>query len=213
MPIKKKRPRRKSAPASLQKRLVDITLRLIEKNNGCRGVNLRQIAAQARCAHTNVYNYFDSLEKLFWAALDVALQRLMDHTFASLQNPAAKSAPLRHFIETQLDYSLAHPAHYRLFWLEPLSGKPSPQIMKRLEEMRVFWTRLIAAEITSTTKNALSEDALIWAGQLIHGYFHGEVCKLVGRKEFVTTSADVRGRIIGNTLSLVKMIGLTKSKE
>jgi len=212
MPSKKKHPRRKPAPASLQKRLVDITLRLIEQNNGCRGVNLRQIAAKARCAHTNVYNYFNSLEELFWAALDVALERLINHTLTSLQSPAGKSAPLRHFIESQLDYSLAHPAHYRLFWLEPLSGKPSLQVMKRLEEMRAFWAHLIATDIIANTKTVLTDADLIWAGQLIHGYFHGELCKLVGRKEFITTSTDVRERIVGNTLSLVKMIGFSKHK-
>jgi AcrR family transcriptional regulator len=212
MPAKIKRSSSDSKPVNLKQRLVDITLRLIEENNGCRGVNLRQIAARARCAHTNVYNYFDSLEALFWAALDVALEQLINHTLTQMQSPAGKSAPLRHFLESQLDYSLAHPAHYRLFWLEPLSGKPSPQVMKRLEEMRVFWAHLIATNIIANTKTVLTEADLIWAGQLIHGYYHGELCKLVGRREFITTASDVKERIVNNTLALTKMIGMSKKK-
>jgi len=212
MPTKTKRSRRAAKPVNIRQRLVDIALRLIEENNGCRGVNLRQIAARARCAHTNVYNYFDSLEALFWAALDQALERLIDHTMTQLQSPAGKSAPLRHFLESQIDYSLAHPAHYRLFWLEPLSGRPSPQVMKRLEEMRVFWAHLIATDIIANAKTVLTESDLIWAGQIIHGYFHGELCKLVGRREFITTSTDIKERIAGNTLALVKMIGLSKKR-
>jgi AcrR family transcriptional regulator len=212
MPSKKPRSRRTKVPAAIQQRLVDITLQLIEQNNGCRGVNLRQIAARAHCAHTNVYNYFDSLEALFWAALDLALERLINHTLTQLQSPAGKSAPLRHFLRSQLDYSIAHPAHYRLFWLEPLSGKPSPQVMKRLEEMRVFWSHLIATDIIANSKIVLTDADLIWAGQIIHGYFHGELCKLVSRREFITTSIDVRERIVGNTLALVKMIGQSKKK-
>ena len=213
MPAKKNRSRRAATPVNIRQRLVDITLRLIEENNGCRGVNLRQIAARARCAHTNVYNYFDSLEALFWAAMDQALERLIDYTLTQLQNPASKSAPLRHFLESQIDYSLAHPAHYRLFWLEPLSGKPSPQVMKRLEEMRVFWSHLIATETIASAKTVLTEADLIQAGQIIHGYYHGELCKLVSREEFITTSADVKERIVGNTLALVRIIGLSKQNS
>lgn len=201
---------RKTPSNNFQQRLVDIALQLIEKNNGCRGVNLRQIAARARCAHTNVYNYFDSLESLFWAALDRALERLIAHSRSRLQTPAAKKAPLRTFLEAQVDYSLDHPAHYRLFWLEPLAGKPSTQVLARLDEMRTFWTNLIGGEVIAKSRRTLSQAELTQAGQMIHGYFHGEMCKLVSRQEFVGASKDAKKRIVGNTLALVEIIGAAK---
>jgi len=33
---------------------------VIDKEEGLRGVNLRKIAREIGCAHTNAYNYFDS---------------------------------------------------------------------------------------------------------------------------------------------------------
>jgi AcrR family transcriptional regulator len=178
-------------------RLVDATLDLIERNGGCRGVNLRQIAARAKCAHTNLYNYYDSLESLYWAAMDRALERLEAHTTDQL----ASRTGLRAFLTAQLDYARQHPGLYRLFWLEPLSGKPPPQTSRRLDAMRTLWIR----QIDEHLHGGLAAKNRAWAGQIVHGYFHGEVCKLIGRRAFSPTSDDDCERIVSNTLRLAEL--------
>jgi len=182
-------------------RLVDATLDLIERNGGCRGVNLRQIAARAKCAHTNLYNYYDSLEALYWAAMDRALERLEAYTARQLAAHTGKTSSFCAFLTAQLDYARQHPGLYRLFWLEPLSGKPLPQTILRLDAMRTLWIRQIGEHL----HNRLAAENHAWAGQIVHGYFHGEVCKLIGRRAFGPTSDNDCERIISNTLRLAEL--------
>lgn len=205
MPTAKKA-KRKDASQAMADRLVDAALDLIEQNGGCRGVSLRKIATRAKCAHTNAYNYFNSLEDLFWATVGRTLERLLKHSAEALQSPAGKKAPLRTLLKSQATYTQQHPSHYRLFWLEPLAGRPPANALRSLEEMRGLWVRIIASQ----TKAPLSEANLIWAGQIVHGYFHGEMGKLIGRTAFITTSPAISDRIVNNTLALVEMIGATR---
>lgn len=194
---------------STEQRLVAATLDLIVRNGGCRGVNLRQIAARARCAHTNAYNYFDSLEELFWAALLQALEFQFAATERVLRTPAAAKAPLPALLANQVAFAQKNPGIYRLFWLEPISGEPPPAVLQRLDEMRQIWVRHVAdrlAALKSTTDPK-------WAAQIIHGYFHGEVCKLVGRHAFLPQSADDRERIVANTLALVDLVAAGKPRR
>ena len=181
--------------------LVDAALELIERNGGCRGVNLRQIAKRAKCAHTNLYNYHDSLEALFWAAMARALERHAIHTAQQLDTGAGKKSPLRTFLATQLDYAQEHPGLYRLVWIEPLSGQPSEQALQRLDAMRLLWVRQIAEHL----HGRLPEPKLVWVGQIVHGYFHGEVCKLISRHAFRPKSSDDHERILANTLRLAEL--------
>lgn len=200
-PLPKKRPAANPLPA--EQRLVAAALDLIVRNGGCRGVNLRQIAARAGCAHTNAYNYFDSLEKLLWAALLQALELQFANTEKALRVQATATAdPLRALITAQVTFAQRNPGLYRLFWLEPLSGKPPVEVLQRLDAMRQLWVRHLGARLASLR----SRTDPAWAGQIIHGYFHGEVCKLVGRHAFLPESADDRARIVANTLALVDLI-------
>lgn len=185
-----------------RQRIVEATLALIVRNGGCRGVNLRQIGSRARCAHTNAYNYFASLEELFWAALLWALELQFADTEMALAAPESAEAPLRTLLEGQVVYAEENPALYRLFWLEPLSGQPPPEVLQRLDAMRSLWVRCLGAHLASL--GARVDPA--WAAQIVHGYFHGEVCKLVGRSAFVPSSPDNRQRIVANTLTLAALL-------
>jgi AcrR family transcriptional regulator len=197
-PTKQTRPRGRST----EQRLVAATLDLIVRNGGCRGVNLRQIAARARCAHTNAYNYFDSLEELFWAALLQALEFQAVETERKLRSTAGVAEPLRTLLTTNITFAQKNPGLYRLFWFEPLTGKPPASLLQRLDDMRQLWVRLIGARLAALR----STTDPVWAGQIIHGYFHGEVCKLVGRHAFLPQSADDRERIVANTMALVDLV-------
>lgn len=205
---------RKSAPANttrpaMHSRLLAAAIELIETNGGCRGVNLRQIAANAGCAHTNTYNYFDSLESLFWSVLEETLERQFAVTAAKMRSPAAKRAPLRAFLETQIAFAHAHPALYRLFWMEPLSGEPPASVVNRFEEMRTTWIHTIA----NHTGDRLDEATLVYTGQVAHGYFHGEISKLISRHAFLPKPTGDRNRIVNNTLDLVAMIAAQQTSR
>lgn len=185
-----------------RQRLVDAALALIVENGGCRGVNLRQIAVLAGCAHTNAYNYFDSLEELFWAAALHAFAFNLTSLTEQLRAPAAAADPLRHFFAAQVAIVQQHPVLYHLCWLEPLAGPPPPAVLQCLDSLRQLWVRHLGQRLAQLRSRA--DPA--WAGQLVHGYFHGELCKLIGRHAFLPPAADDGERIVANTLALVDLV-------
>lgn len=211
MPTPSRKKPAKRAPAKRlpgRERIVAATLDLIVRNGGCRGVNLRQIAARARCAHTNAYNYFDSLEDLFWAALHQVLDTHFSDTEKALAAPAATSNPLRTLLENHVSFAQRNPGLYRLFWFEPLAGKPPAAVLQRFDQMRQIWVRILGERL----KALRSRTDPTWAGHIVHGYLHGEVSKLIGRHAFVPQSADDRTRIIDNTLALVDLVAAAGPK-
>jgi len=190
-----------------RQRLIEAALALIVENGGCRGVNLRQIAARAGCAHTNVYNYFDSLEELFWAAMVHAIDFQLGELAEQIRSPAAARDPLRHFITAQVSLAQSHPTLYRLCWLEPLDGPAPAGVLERFGGMRQYWERFVGARFAALRSRTDPE----WARQIIHGYFHGELCKLIGRQAFLPPSDDDRHRIVANTLALIDLVATAKS--
>jgi AcrR family transcriptional regulator len=201
MTPKRRTPKAGKAQPTRQ-RLVEAALELIVKNGGCRGVNLRQIAARAGCTHANAYNFFDSLEELFWAAAHLAIERQLADIARNMESDAAKKEPLRSFFSAQVAFAQKNPSIYRLFWLEALAGQAPSEVLQRLNEARMSWVQIIGGRLASLR----SRTDPAWAGQIIHGYFHGEVCKLVGRQAFVPKSDDDRERIVSNTLALVDLV-------
>jgi AcrR family transcriptional regulator len=114
------------------RRLVELTLALIERRGGLRDVNLREVARHAKCSHANVYNYFDSFADLLWATLDLAIARLIAHTEAAMRARPRSREVFRVFIESQIDFALEHPGIYRFIWLDTLSGVPPAYVAERI---------------------------------------------------------------------------------
>jgi len=183
-------------------RLIDATLALIEKNGGCRGVNIRLIAAEAKCVHTNIYKHFESLDRLLWAAVAQALTRQSEIVSERMNSDEGRAFPLKTFLEAQVDCAQECPAHYRLFWLEPLAPPPPPEVLQKLGEMRDYWIRLL----TGSSEDAQAHLQREWPGPVVHSFFHGEICKLIGRNAFVPKAPEARDRIVRLTMRLIDVV-------
>ncbi len=56
---------------------IDEVLRLLDEGVPIRDLNLRRVAKELGCAHTNAYNWFKSQQELLWFALGSALEHLI----------------------------------------------------------------------------------------------------------------------------------------
>ena len=156
-------------------RLVELTLALIERRGGLRDVNLREVARHARCSHANVYNYFDSFADLLWATLDLAIARLIAHTENAMRARPRPREVFRVFIESQIDFALEHPGIYRFIWLDTLSGVPPAYVAERIRRTPI----LFATTLRESLVPKASVAAATRATRMVHGYLHGEICKLI----------------------------------
>lgn len=163
------------AASPTARRLVEIALDLIEQGSGLGDVNLREVARRAKCSHANLYNYFDGLDDLLWAALDLAIQRLVTYTENAMLTRARPAEVFGVFIDSQMEFALSNPGLYRFIWLEALAGNPPPAVAGRIEKT----PQLFASTLRKTMAPVAEPASVARAARIIHGYLHGELCKLV----------------------------------
>ncbi|MDP4087984.1 MAG: TetR/AcrR family transcriptional regulator [Bacillota bacterium] len=181
--------------------ILEKTLALVDERDGIRNVTLRDIAKEVGCAHTNLYNYFGSLEDIFWEALGKVLNKLMEFSISGLSTESDPEESVNHILSRFMDFSMDHPGWYRLIWLDSLSGKPSPEVEAVLEAPAAGFTELIR-----TAKDELTPEQALSIGNVMLCYLHGELCIWLNDRSFLKDRQQVRQKIQDNLRSLYKLL-------
>jgi len=184
-----------------KKIIIEITLALVEENGGIKNVTLRDIAKRVGCAHTNLYNYFTSIDEIFWEALGEVILRMMDYASSDV---SIKKNPEENFylvLSNIIEFSLNHPGWYRLLWLETLSGDPPEQIWRLLQKPGEGFTN----GIIIASNNTLTQEKAILIGDILHSYLHGELCKWINHRSFINTREETKVKILLNLKHLFKL--------
>jgi AcrR family transcriptional regulator len=183
-------------------RLLDVTLELIDKRGSSRGVNLREIAKRAGCAHTNAYNYFYNLEELFWYALARLLKRMEKYMVEKVGLVYDSNQYFEKFILGQIDFAFEHPGWYRFIWLEHISGSPPRVVMQYWEKLQADFILVIFALSKKRLSQAQSESV----AEIIRGYIHGEICSLLSGKNYRSDREHIQSRIIKNAETMLEAL-------
>lgn len=183
-------------------RLLDVTLDLIDERGSSRGVNLREIAKRAGCAHTNAYNYFYNLEELFWYALARLLKRMELYMVEKVGLVYDSDQYFENFILSQIDFSFEHPGWYRFIWLEHISGSPPRVVMRYWEKITADFVLVIFA----LSRKRLTQKQCETVAQIIRGYIHGEICSMLSGKMYHGDRDRIQAKIIVNAQTLLKAL-------
>ncbi|WP_411167546.1 TetR/AcrR family transcriptional regulator [Clostridium sp. MB05] len=181
--------------------ILETTLSLIDKNEGIKDVTLRDIAKKVGCAHTNLYNYFSSLDEIFWEALGKVLLIMMDYSSDSLSNEKDDEEKFFLILSNLIDFSTEHPGWYRFIWFESIGGKPSPEVTKILNKPGEGFSELIKI----SNKNISNEKAN-YIGNILHSYLHGELCKWINNRSFINTREETKAIVLSNLKYLYKLL-------
>ncbi|MFD3449902.1 TetR/AcrR family transcriptional regulator [Microbacteriaceae bacterium 4G12] len=181
--------------------ILEKTLALVDKRNGIRSVTLRDIAKEVGCTHTNLYNYFDSLDDIFWEALGKVLNMIMDYTTYGFnaQNGSEKGVNL--ILANLIDFYMNHPGWYRLVWLDSLNGKPSVEVEAILHKPSIGFAELIRAE-----KGEIMEEDAHTTGEIMMHYLNGEMCALINGRSFVNDREQVKQKLLFNLKNLYRLL-------
>ncbi len=175
--------------------LLRLTLEMIDEHHSSKGVNLREIAKRAGCAHTNIYNYFKNLEELIWYALAHSYKFLAQYIMKKIGTEYNASQFFAKLIESQIDFALEHPGLYRFMWLEPAPGTPPKSVMK-------YWNKFIddfVLMIFALSDKKLNHEKCEIIAEIIMGYIHGEISDMIQlpkkkntkEKERITKNAQI----------------------
>ncbi len=157
--------------------LIDCAVALIDELGGAQGVNMRTVAARARCAHTNVYNYFESYEALLWAALGETLDRFVRFVEARIAVSGAQGVEAyKILLCSQIDFAREHTGLYRFLSFEHRFASPMPpEIAQRLERMEESILGLLGAAGTSEARRKELENV----HRIVFRYVYGSLCSMV----------------------------------
>lgn len=169
-----------TADSVMRGAFIRAVLEMLQSGRSLRDLNLRQVAKRVGCAHTNVYNYFSSYEQLLWYALCEALKRLIAMTGAVYheQDDSYTIDPGKNIIEVFIKFAFAHPAWYRLIWMEALGGTPPPEV-KQLTRIPAKLLRLWLGEVTD---ERVSEEDLRTGSVILNSFLHGELAVIAAKR-------------------------------
>jgi AcrR family transcriptional regulator len=175
---------------------------MIEENNGIKNVNLREIAKKVGCAHTNLYNYFGSLDEIFWESLAKALILMIEFVETKFINKKESEDRFFSMISGIIGFSTLHTGWYKLIWIESINGYHSPEVDLILTKpSQIFNTELMKAN-----DNQLSIEQAQKISNILHSYLHGELCMWIHNRSSIDDIKDFQNCLLKNMESLYQIL-------
>jgi len=190
-----------AVPEKGSERFITTTLELIAEEGGSLGVNLRQISRRMGCAHTNVYNYFDSYQDLLWAAYRRALVAYAEFLIQDLSVELPPVEFLRRCITNLAAFPEEHPGLHRFISSDPIDMTVLPaDILETVIAMK----RWFSATVEAAAAPGIGANEAHSAADIVLAYIDGETLNLINGR--VIPSEDLRGRIVSNALRLFDLL-------
>jgi AcrR family transcriptional regulator len=186
--------KRKIDHNEMKERLITSTLELIDQQGGLHGVNLRQIAVKAGCAHTNIYNYYQDFEDLLWDTIFRIGDQWMIYGVDKFDDQMTLEEVAEQFAIIQIDLAREHPGWYRCLWQEPLSGNLPVKVMDSRRESRDAITRVFV----TASHNRLDQDQANRLFQIIFTFIHGSISLMINGRIVRTDHEVYKVQVLDN---------------
>ena len=188
--------------------IIETTLQMIDDNEGIKGVTLRAIAQKLGCAHTNLYNYFESLEEILWECVGRLLLMMTEEMSREDHGVSDPEQKLYLSFSRLLDFSFDHPGWHRLIWLEPSQGSPSAEVAKNMQQPTVTF----AGNVFAASKATLSDDKLNQLCSMLLSYLYGEISFWINHRNSAENRASLQSKTLAN-LQLLYRLFLEDSRK
>ena len=173
------------------------TLELINEKQGILHLNFREIARVSGCAHTNLYNYFESFDDLLWEALKKTLDMIFEAVTLNLGR-VTPDKKLNHLFTRLLDFYLANKGLYRLMWLEVINqNRPSEVNDKIIEQVKVY-----TGILHEVYKDRITQEQAFYILHTVHCYLHGEISIFISGKGLIKKEKPFREYVLRECLKM-----------
>lgn len=109
-----------------KEQIIHRTLELLQNRRDVQSLNLREIARDLGCAHTNLYNYFSSYTELLWEAHSACMEKMVEQIRSAINPTLDAQSQLQAFFGAVVRVYFNNTGWFRLVWLEYL-GEPQPE--------------------------------------------------------------------------------------
>lgn len=196
---------KKNRTGPTSERYIEATLELVAERGGSTHVNLREISRRIDCAHTNVYNYFESREDLLWHAIRRVIQQYGDAIAFGLDGAKTRHSNFRQFMRNMVEWPIQNPGLHRLISSDPLNPEQIPQDIIDTVTIMKDW---IAQMFKALANDQIEGKDLADLVDIMLGYLDGEIFNLINGR--VLPGEDIAGRIVNN---LERLFALLTAKK
>ena len=178
-------------------RFIDETIALIAETGGAKGVNLREISRRIGCAHTNVYNYFASLDELLWVAFHDTVWLYGAHLGTGLDASLGPRDYFRRLVTNLATFPQENPGLYRFIGSDPIDIDAIPSdVLESVAILKGWLVDVFKALASSVMSEAEAEELC----NITYGYIDGETLNLINGR--VVPGEEIGERIVSNAMRL-----------
>jgi len=191
-----------------EQRILQATLELIDENGSSTGVNFRGIARRLGCAHTSIYNFYNSYSELQLEALNEVRKRIRSYAMKNIGDQNQEFDFLN-YIASVIDFNIKHKGWYRFLWMDSHSWKMEDVIKPNERPDRMF-----VKELMELSDGVLNEKEAGRVHGMMHAYYHGELMKFMNDRSPIVYENDVKKTIMENLNLMHKsMIGTIRGEK
>lgn len=189
-----------------KEQIIDEALNLIKDNEDIRSINMRQIARNLGCAHTNIYNYFDSFENLLYEAHISLLKIASDSVHGKMLQTDSHSLKLQYFFSEFVDFYLNNKGWFRLAWVETIgSSIPKNNELATIQTVNDFADNLI--DIWEHIHNTRpSKKKMKYALHNVHCYIHGEISIYIANRSLITEQNTFKKYVVEQSVKILRLL-------
>lgn len=185
-----------------KQRVIDAALKLIDETGT--KINFRDIARELNCAHTNLYNYFDSFDALLWDAQEAIMRQLQSSIDENTDRETEPDAKLAAFFFSFVDFYLKHKGWFYLSWFEPLSS-PRP---KTHYDSAVSTVNAMLKALSDISRQMnqppVPEDEMVFYLHNVHSYIIGELSIFLSGRSLLQDETEFRDYVNEYAVMILK---------
>ena len=174
---------------------------MIARQGGARDVNLRAIAKEVGCAHTNAYNYFSGLDDLMWCAMQQVFEILEERVAEGLDDSLRPYEYLELLFANYVRFAEEEPGLFRFISTDPMSSDDVPdEVLEPIERLLNF----VSEVFSSLSEGRLDSDSADRTRAVVLAYLDGELSNMINGRTL--PGDDIRHRVIENSIRLYEVL-------
>ncbi len=161
------------------------------KDRETKSVNLRVVARELGCAHTNLYNYFNSFDELLSEAYIRVLQMFSEMLKKRISVVDDYQLKLKVFFSEIISFYMDNKGWFRLLWVEVIGGKHKVvdyiAASKTVDEHVAIMENILKHLFTIAPTPEQIKSIL----HIVHCYIYGEISLYVANHSFIQEDTEI----------------------
>lgn len=189
-----------------KEQVVETTLKLIKDSENIRSVNLRGVAREIGCAHTNLYNYFSSFDELLWCAHIRILEIFLEEFREKILKTNDNELKLNYFYAHFADFYLENKGWLRLAWFEVLEGNRPKEDRIAIRETIDALVEIVEGIWLSIYKLVPSKEKIEMVIHDVQCYIYGEVSIYIAKRGLIQEEDIFKKYVVKQSVKITRLL-------